>query len=95
MGDYDSARLAAKVIDAMDKVLFDNELAFKEDASVETFHEEFIDIIHRYYDDLTGGDPDWVPGESQEDGDMSVSLESECEEGSEVECESCECCSEE
>lgn len=60
-GDPDPTRLMARVLDKVDKTLFEHGLQFKEEESYENFAEELAALFYRYYDDLTGGDSDYDP----------------------------------
>jgi len=58
----DAAKLLAKVIDKMDRVLFEHDLQFKPNADWEEFADKVREIIYVYYDDLADeDDPDFDP----------------------------------
>ena len=72
----DAAKLLGKVIDKMDRVLFEGDLQFREEADWEAFAEKLRALIFEYYDDLAGekDDPDFDPEAPQ---DSTSSSESE------------------
>lgn len=81
----DAARLLAKVIDRMDRVLFEHELEFKDDKDWEQFADRVRDLIYEYYDedadDAKDGDydPDAPSSDDDDEEDDDDSLESDGE----------------
>jgi len=75
MSGDDAARLLAKVIDRMDRVLFEHELEFKDDKDWEQFADRVRDLIYEYYDDNADDardgdyDPDAPSSDDDEDED--------------------------
>jgi hypothetical protein len=81
--DDDAARLLAKVIDRMDRVLFEHELEFKDDKDWEQFADRVRDLISEYYDDNADDakdgdyDPDAPSSEDEDEDDDSLEEEEE------------------
>ena len=76
----DATKLLAKVLDKMDRVLFEHDLEFRDDTKWEDFAEEVRELVHRYYDDFGGDkdDPDFdpnAPGSSSASDSDSISLD--------------------
>jgi hypothetical protein len=72
----DAAKLLGKVIDKMDRVLFEGDLQFRKKADWEAFAEKLRALIFEYYDDLAGeeDDPDFDPEAPQSSSSESESL---------------------
>ena len=60
-GDPEAARLLARVLDKLDLVLYKHGLEFRDDRDWANFAEEVREIVHTYYDDVTGGDSSYDP----------------------------------
>lgn len=70
------ARLAAKVLDAVDLVLVNNGMAFREEQDWENYAGEMVGLLYKYYADLQEEDSNYVPpsgtsgsDDMEEDGD--------------------------
>ena len=75
-GDDAAAKLLAKVIDRMDRLLFEHELEFRDDKVWEDFAEKVRQLIYEYYDDNAEdvADADFDP-EAESSSSDSVSLD--------------------
>lgn len=72
-------RLLAKVLDKVDLVLTLHGMGFREEKSWEDFGEAIRALLFEYYDDYTGGDSSYEPGDSgdvEEDDEDSGESES-------------------
>lgn len=64
-------RLLAKVLDKVDLVLNLHGMGFREEKSWENFGEALRALLFEYYDDYTGGDSSYEPGDSGDQMDES------------------------
>ncbi len=82
----DASKLLAKVIDKVDRVLFEHDLEFRNSADWEEFADKVRALVHEYYDDCAdnAADPDFDPDAPDE----SSSSESESLQGTDEQCES-------
>ena len=73
-GDPNPARLLAKIMDNIDVLLVKHGFEFKEDKSWEDFGGVLLGIFFDYYEDHTGGDSSYIPGETTSESDSGESL---------------------
>lgn len=85
MGDPNSARLLAKVLDRIDLILVEHGMLFKEDKDWEEFGGAVVALLYHYYEDETGGASDYEPGDSDEMTETSLTQSSETLEEDSVE----------
>lgn len=73
------AKLAAKVLDAVDLVLSKNGMAFREEQDWENYAGEMVGLLYKYYADLQEEDSNYVPPSGTSGSD---DMEDDDEEGS-------------
>lgn len=62
--DPDGTRLLCKVLDKIDLTLTLNGMGFKAEKSWEDFGAQILALLYEHYDDVTGGDSSYAPGDS-------------------------------
>ena len=75
--DPDPQRLIEKVMDRLDLVLVKQGFVFREEMDWTNAGEEVMAWIFKYYDDLTGGDEDYNPGDSALTGEGDADADDE------------------
>jgi len=72
-----ATKLLAKVIDKVDRVLFEHDLQFRDDADWEQFADKVRELVHEYYDDCVGdaADADYDPDAADSSSSESESLQ--------------------
>ena len=80
--DPDPQRLIEAVMDKLDGVLFKQGFEFREDKDWTEAGSKIMEWIFEYYDDLTGGDTDYQPGDSASNGEEEEEEESDDDDGS-------------
>jgi hypothetical protein len=73
-GDPNPARLLAKIMDYIDVTLVKHGFEFREDKDWETFGGSLLGLFFEHYEDHTGGDSSYVPGETTSGSDSGESV---------------------
>lgn len=80
-GDPNPNRLMARILDKVDGELYKHGLEFRhDDEAWDDYVEELAALIFRFYDDKTGGDSSYAPGDSRNNSESSLEYESDDEE---------------